>query len=214
MAAVHAGFLPDRSATSQRGAAASRVTSLDSVRGLAALTVVVCHYLILLAGTPFAEHVSPWLAYPPLSLFKTAYGAVVLFFVLSGYVLALSLRSESNTPSWSGFAVRRFCRIWPPYAATILISFAIGHAALQADSVLPPAWQVNAWHLADISLDALVGQISMAVSQISLDVPGWSLVYELRITLAFPLLLFLLRRAPATTVAASFFLHIASLFGP
>jgi len=215
MAIAGTGVLPVQIATSPRDdVATTRVASLDSLRGLAALSVVTCHYFILLANTPFGQYVSPWFLFPPLSLFKTAYGAVILFFVLSGYVLALSLRDEAGGLSWGGFAVRRFCRIWPPYAATILISFLIGYVALASETSLPSVWQVNTWHRDDITLGNLIDQIGMATSRISLDVPGWSLVHELRITLAFPLMLFCLRRAPATTIGASFFLQIADQCGP
>lgn len=58
--------------------------------------------------------------------------------ILCGYVLALSLAGGSGS-SWLGFAVRRFCRIWPPYALTILASFLIGWVVLAAAPLLPPS---------------------------------------------------------------------------
>lgn len=192
---------------------ATRAVSLDGLRGLAALSVVACHYWILLSATPFGRHVAPWLALPPLSLLSTAYGSVILFFVLSGYVLALSLTGNSGL-SWLGFATRRFCRIWPPYALTILASFLIGWVVLAAAPLLPPVWRVNIWHHDILGLSLLVEQIGMAASGVPLDVPGWSLVYELRISLLFPLLLVFVRRAPATTLAATVFLTVANRLGP
>ena len=98
MAVMVASSLAEQLAARSSGAdtAATRVASLDSLRGLAALTVVTCHYFILLGSTPSGEWISLWLQIPPLSLFRTAYGAVILFFVLSGYVLALSLRRQAE----------------------------------------------------------------------------------------------------------------------
>jgi peptidoglycan/LPS O-acetylase OafA/YrhL len=210
-----AGPLQDQLSAPPRGAAATtRVASLDALRGLAALSVVACHFLLLLADTPFGHHLTPWLQLPPFSLFQTAYGAVILFFVLSGYVLALSLAGDNGPPSWGGFAVRRFCRIWPPFALTILISFVIGYVAVSAEPAVGSIWQNNTWQRGDLGLWAFAGQISMAASQIGLDMPGWSLVYELRITLAFPLLLLVLRWAPASTIGVSFCLQLASRLGP
>ena len=211
MAIMVADLLRGRVAADR--AATSRLASLDSLRGLAALSVVACHYLILLADTPFGQRASSWLWLPPLSLIRSAYGAVILFFVLSGYVLALSLLGERK-PSWGEFAARRFFRIWPPYAATILISFAIGHLAPTPGPNLASVWQINTWHSDDLTVGALVQQIGMASSHIGLDVPAWSLVHELRISLAFPLLLVFVQRAPATTLAAAFCLCQAERLGP
>ena len=214
MATVSADVLSHRIPAGVRdGAAAARLTPLDSLCGLAALSVVACHYLLLLQNTPLGRHVWQWLWIPPLSLFRTAYGSVILFFVLSGYVLALSLLGERRT-SWSGFALRRFCRIWPPFAVTIITSFMIGHVALATEPVLPSVWQANTWHGDDITLAALRDQIMMISSHTSLDVAAWSLIHELRISLAFPLLLIFLRRAPTGTLIASLCLHVASRHGP
>ena len=197
----------------QGGSVVARLVVLDSLRGLAALSVVACHYLILLSATPFGRSTSWWLGVPPLSLLRTAYGSVILFFVLSGYVLALNLMGERR-PSWLGFAARRFCRIWLPFAATILISFAIGCISLAEDPLLPAIWQANIWQPGTVTVDALVEQIAMPSIPIGLDLPAWSLVHELRISLFFPLLFVLIRRAPAVVLAASLCLNIAVLQAP
>lgn len=77
-----------------------RAHYLDALRGLAALLVVITHYLA--ATYPYSvfanasrhpqQHLwEQWLLIPPLSLLSAAHFAVCLFFVLSGYVLSLSL---------------------------------------------------------------------------------------------------------------------------
>jgi len=190
-----------------------RFVALDSLRGLAALSVVACHYLILLSTTAAGPAITRWLAVPPLSLLGTAYGSVILFFVLSGYVLALNLATDGSG-NWLGFVARRVCRIWLPYAATLLVSFAIGAVTLAASPSLPPVWESNIWQSDSFGLIALIRQIGMLTSHIPLDVPGWSLILEMRISLIFPLLLVAVRRAPATTLAASLCLNIASSLGP
>ncbi|MGH6877007.1 MAG: acyltransferase family protein [Rhizomicrobium sp.] len=193
-------------------AAANRLTSLDSLRGLAALSVVACHYIIALQDTGFGRFAWQWLWIPPFTLLTTAFGSVVLFFVLSGYVLALSLLRDGGT-GWGRFALRRLLRIWPPYAAVILASFAICHVALPSDAALPPPLS-GAWHGSDITLANLCDELLMVTSRINLDVVGWSLVHEMRISLIFPLLLLFLRRAPKTTMALAIGLHVASSDGP
>lgn len=192
-----------------------RVASLDSVRGLAAVSVVICHYLIVLANAPVGKWVVSCFRFPPLSLFATAFGPVMLFFVLSGYVLTLSLLSDRK-PNWIRFGVQRFFRIWPTYAVTIVASFTIGHIALAIDPAPPVGWEANSWHGHEDSttIVAFVDQITMVCNSIGLDVAAWSLVHELRISLVFPLLLVCVQRFPRTAIAVSLCLHIAGRSGP
>ena len=82
------------------GSTRRRAHHLDALRGLAALLVVITHYLA--ATYPYAVFATPseypmqhawerWMHFPPLSLLSAAHFAVCLFFVLSGYVLSLNL---------------------------------------------------------------------------------------------------------------------------
>ena len=95
----------------------SRVASVDGLRGLLAALVMVEHFPYLQAQTIFAV---------PSRL------AVMIFFVMSGYVL---------TRAWDGnlpiFLVRRFVRLWPLYALTLFIGgVSIRHA---------PPWTYYLW---------------------------------------------------------------------
>ena len=63
MAIMVADLLRGRVAADR--AATSRLASLDSLRGLAALSVVACHYLILLADTPLANGLLPGCGFRP-----------------------------------------------------------------------------------------------------------------------------------------------------
>ena len=199
------------SAGSSETAAATRLASLDSIRGLAALSVVICHYLIFLQGTALGREIWHWLWVPPLSLFRSAYGSVILFFVLSGYVLALSLAGERR--SWLVFAIRRFFRIWPAFAIALGASFVIGEIVPVPEPVAALFDRLGATRLPE-SLWSLLSQLAMTTSDVSLDMPGWSLVHELRISLLFPLLLYGVRRAPLTTLSGSLCLEVAAQDGP
>lgn len=95
----------------------SQVASVDGLRGLLAALVMVEHFPYLQAQTIFAV---------PSRL------AVMIFFVMSGYVL---------TRAWDGnlpiFLVRRFVRLWPLYALTLFIGgVSIRHA---------PPWTYYLW---------------------------------------------------------------------
>ena len=92
-----------------------RLQELDALRGIAAIIVVFFHYT-----TQYQElfgHVIP----PALTLPPGRYG-VQLFFVISGFVIFLTLTRASSI--WD-FAANRFSRLYPPYWACIVITFAI-----------------------------------------------------------------------------------------
>jgi len=89
-------------------AANPRLHGLDSLRGLAAIAVVLYHYTVGY-DTLVQEH-QPGL----LQLFPNGHFAVNLFFVISGFVIFMTLERSSTL---ADFAVSRFARLWPPYIA-------------------------------------------------------------------------------------------------
>lgn len=93
----------------------SRIGRLDALRGVASLVVLAGHC------SPPLLHWAWWLR--PLG---DGYGAVLLFFLLSGYVLALQLGSPQR-PGYAGFLIRRFFRIWPAFAVVLVLSFLAFH---------------------------------------------------------------------------------------
>ena len=71
-----------------------RLTYLDSIRGLAALSVLCSHYCGAYDLPPI---VSQWVSNFPLSMCRDGFAGVSIFFVLSGLVLSLKyLRKGKN----------------------------------------------------------------------------------------------------------------------
>ena len=103
-----------------RRSESGRLDHIDVLRGLAALCVVLSHYtshcLRYLGETPF--------------LVPSIYGfyAVELFFIISGFVISLTLEQCS---SWRDFAFFRASRLFPTYwtaiTAMVLIESAVFH---------------------------------------------------------------------------------------
>jgi peptidoglycan/LPS O-acetylase OafA/YrhL len=95
---------------------ASRFWTLDVVRGLAILGVVIFH-VVPHDGTIKSE--MSWLRYlGPLG--------VSLFFVLSGFSIHLSqLRKGKAIQSWPQFFRRRFGRLYLPYLGAIILALTI-----------------------------------------------------------------------------------------
>ncbi|WP_022722745.1 acyltransferase [Rhodopseudomonas sp. B29] len=123
------------------------IVELEALRGLAAIVVLLHHFM--LGFTPRLHG----LLYPeqPLSLFGTpafalvnGSAAVIIFFVLSGFVLTLGLfRSGSLAQAITGAAKR-----WPRLAVTVMITCGFAgllmalqsYANIEAGKSIPSLW--------------------------------------------------------------------------
>ncbi len=176
-----------------------RITSLDSLRGIAALLVVLHHLWLLGAWEP----TTPWqwrlLRYTPFNIVVEGRQPVILFFVLSGFVLAQTLIA-APTP-YVVFIVRRFVRIYFPFAAAIVLS-GVCYALLDPAQPRPfSAWFGGLWR-GGHDAAAVVGHLLMrGTGRDDFDPVVWSLVHELRISAALPALLWLCRRRPVMLLA-------------
>ncbi len=195
--------------------------SLDALRGIAALLVVTFHCAQVSSGfaargSPFspASWLDPWawLKFTPLRLLvSSGPPAVVLFFALSGFVLSLPFLRARRQPGYAEFAVKRICRIYPPFAFAILVS-----AALYALVQPAPIPELSAWFnevlwTRPLSADYVFRNLAMTGlhGDMTLDLVMWSLVHELRISLIFPVLFVLTRRWPAATFAITLLAGLA-----
>ena len=107
-----------------------RIEALDSVRGIAAVIVVIHHCFLVqpVYSNFFFSHyktnaggvISSIFLHSPLRIVWAGYEAVTLFYVLSGLVLALPW-IEGRPVEYRTFAIRRMCRLYIPYAVAIAI---------------------------------------------------------------------------------------------
>jgi peptidoglycan/LPS O-acetylase OafA/YrhL len=149
------------------------IRALTGLRGAAAVYVVLHHYFL---GLPFSNPSNTFLAH--------GYLAVDLFFVLSGFVMALNY-SHMFHPGWSRtslltFLSRRIARVYPLYLAATSCAFLLitmgwlenpSSGSLKSDFILNLA-MVQAWGFGP-----------------SLDARGWSISAEWAAYLLFPILL-------------------------
>src|SRR5580704_7413811 len=105
---------------SENAAGRSRfLSSLESLRGFAALTVCLFHAAdIQYAGEQILQQ------HAALRLVLNGHGAVILFFVLSGFVLRLSLDTRAGTSNALlslKFVTARLFRLYPVVIATTVV---------------------------------------------------------------------------------------------
>ncbi|MBZ9873068.1 acyltransferase [Mesorhizobium sp. BR1-1-9] len=112
-----------------------RSTELDGLRGLAAVAVVFYHSILYPgnnASTVLLEPVqslSSWrdvITKIALTILN-GHSAVLLFFILSGFVLTLSLDKMRGSPGGvvAKFTVRRLCRLYPALIACLLLMWGL-----------------------------------------------------------------------------------------
>jgi peptidoglycan/LPS O-acetylase OafA/YrhL len=162
-------------------AQSNEIKPLTGLRGVAALYVVSFHYLEGLT-----------LSNPGKTFLAHGYLAVDLFFVLSGFVMALSyarmFRNGFTLANYRKFLGRRLARVYPLYlAGTVLalLLILLGWLPYIRSGPLGITFIANLFMVQTWGISG------------SLDTPGWSISTEWAAYLLFPLLLIpaLYRRA-------------------
>ncbi|HTA91791.1 MAG TPA: acyltransferase [Polyangiaceae bacterium] len=104
--------------TARSGGQGGRFELVDALRGLAALAVVLPHAVGL-----FIYPDASWLSRCFLRLADYGRGSVQVFFVVSGFAIAYSLRDAVHDGfSLGRFLVRRAARLDPPYWVGLLLT--------------------------------------------------------------------------------------------
>jgi peptidoglycan/LPS O-acetylase OafA/YrhL len=170
-----------------------RLDYLDSVRGISAFVVLLYHcwmasYEALNGGLSAAFSSAPNLAHYVVEKLMAGRSAVVIFFVLSGFVLAYSLKLQPL--SFGRFAIKRFFRIYPAFVCVLLASYLL-HSIVGIRSDLGTRFLTDAIINVDLSTMALLkGLVFLGTEDtMKLDTVMWSLVHEMRISLLFPFIL-------------------------
>jgi peptidoglycan/LPS O-acetylase OafA/YrhL len=135
----------------------SRIRSIDALRGVAALAVLLFHY------TYWFGHTFGGLSW---DLFAFGHYGVELFFVLSGFLIFMTLERSATLYD---FAASRIARLYPAYIVAVLLTAFVGGL-----HPLEPFPTVT-WRLTTVNLSMLQNFLG---SQ-SLDFSYWTLGYEL-----------------------------------
>ena len=164
--------------------------SLDALRGVAALAVVVFHYSNFFTvgnalPTSFNVRAEPFYNVAPL-IYKSGWLAVDLFFTLSGFVFfwLYSARVSDRSITAGKFFLLRFSRLYPLHLLTLLIVVA-GQSIYAWMHPNSPSF-VTAFD----SVRYFVLQLGFASmwwpgSEITFNTPAWSVSIEVLLYVAF-----------------------------
>lgn len=183
-----------------------RITSLDGVRGLAALVVLFHHSLLvlpLLALPYFGEDTEPglaWLIDSPVHVGWLGSEAVLVFFVLSGLVVSAPFLRTPPTITWRAYYPSRLVRLYLPVIASVALALvfyvAIPRAADAADSL----WVQD--HDRPVTLVTVAMTCFLLIATSMFNSPLWSLRWEMWFSLLLPLYV-VIARARRLRVAAA-----------
>lgn len=172
----------------------THVLPLDSIRGIAATSVVIHHLLLM----PTFLAAFPHNAWIDCSFFRSSWLLVDLFFVLSGMVMSLSsVEGEFGRFSLRDFMVRRLARVYPLHivmlAANLLfrllrISLVMAGLVIAA----PAAFEVNNSY--SFLLNVFLLHSMGFVDYLSWNAPSWSISVEFYTYLVFGLVVLLAQR--------------------
>jgi peptidoglycan/LPS O-acetylase OafA/YrhL len=155
-----------------------RVDSIDSLRGVAILMVLLYH---IHAWVPGLSKLPGWYLFP-MSL---GFSGVDFFFVLSGFSLYYAWVRQAEiteTVDVKKYYWRRFWRIYPPYIIAFTIPWVPSFASTPHDALKEALWHVTLMH--NYSEKYFYGA----------NGPLWSIAVEAQFYLLFPLIIWMTKR--------------------
>jgi peptidoglycan/LPS O-acetylase OafA/YrhL len=180
-----------------------RLRSLDGLRGVAALVVLISH--VILTFPAFAAAVyNPdvrlplgtleWLAtYTPLHLLWGGHEAVFVFFVLSGLVLTLPAIGCRGY-AWREYYPKRLVRIYAPVAVAVVFGIVLVLLAPRDDSSGMGEWLQD--RPSGVTISGVVKDLILVTGPSRLISPLWSLQWEMLFSLLLPAYVFFAVRRP------------------
>ncbi len=160
---------------------------MNRVRWIAALLVVLGHVRvhILEASAQFASNAIVW----KLLVFASGFGrgAVMIFFVISGYLVGGSLLSKPiQAQTFRRYALDRLTRLYVVLVPVLVLTWMLAY--WQCQTSLQCFWQQEQWS-PNTLLGNLIFQQGIRFQNWGGNYPLWSLANEFLYYLAFPIML-------------------------
>lgn len=188
---------------SDPAAGGPRFHGLDGLRGVAAVVVVLTHVCLVLPSLSDAYFApdqvrrgSPawWFAFTPLHVLWAGWEAVYLFFVLSGFVLALPF-TGSGAGRWASYFPKRLLRLYVPVWGAFVVAMLLLELFPRNFSSGASSWLQL--HPADIDAAAVNRHLLLLPhGPMTLNSVLWTLRFEVMFSLLLPLVIWSCRRVP------------------
>src|SRR6478735_4559692 len=172
-----------------------RLSHLDGMRGIAILLVLLFH-----AYARWPDHVPFGADFAEVFIFKTGFVGVNLFFLISGFVILMTLE---KCTSFGIFFTKRWLRLFPAMLVCSAIVFATAPLFPERPAGLPAARDL----LPGLTfIDPAIWQKVIGGSQGSLEGAFWSLYVEMKFYVVFGILYFAIGRSWAIGALCAIFL--------
>ena len=173
----------------------SKIANIQVMRGIAALAVTFFH----IAGTQRKEGFDTWIFFP---FINWGSWGVDLFFIISGYVMAVSL--SQNSQSSTRFLLKRFIRIYPLYFSLTILFCLISIITPKLFTTFPLE---SDWFIASLTMTSgLLGFGEPILGQ------GWTLEFEALFYILIAVVIFL-KQSKRLELLTSLLLLGLCLFG-
>lgn len=167
-----------------------RLQSIDALRGIAALGVVLYH-AVLQTQNAVPQNILKWPVRAGMFLSSLGYIGVFLFFVISGFCIHLQwaksrAAGKPNTIQFGPFWKRRIRRLYPPYIIALALFMLL--------AALTTGIDVTHFFVYDVVMHLLMLHNLDPHTCYSINGVFWTLAVEEQLYLAYFLLLFLRTR--------------------
>lgn len=159
-----------------------RDSALDGLRGIAALCVVLSH-IAAMTWVPFVDRRPPGMA--EWILWNLGAPAVDVFFVLSGYVVTKSIIRRD--PGYGEYVLSRMVRLYPVAWIAVCMGLVLRHAGLHPLLGMSGSFEI----MRELTNSDVMGLATLIVpipDVNKVNAPLWTIVLEMQMVFALPLL--------------------------
>lgn len=197
-----------------------RYEEFDSIRGIASI-IVLFHHSLLVIPHFYTAHfhqnnekfLISILTNSPIHILWAGHEMVILFFVLSGFVLSLA-QINGEKFYYKKYLIKRICRIYIPYVFILVFSYVlykiyINFSLINNNTNMTSIWFNGMWSSEIHSIKLMILMFLMSgYGTHNLNTVTWSLVHEMRISIFLPfLVMFINKKSDVKTI-----LHITYAF--
>lgn len=205
---------------------------LNSLRGMAAIYVLIFHARWLLTESYSNRSITGHEGFPQkivdmlFSFFRFGHQAVMLFFVLSGFLIHYSMikavrpGDQKNNGSWIKYYIKRINRIYPPFIFALLFTLFldyIGKNVLELQVYYTGSKYFSLFlSKENFSTPVFLGNLfnvqGFLCSIFGSNIALWSLSFEWWFYLLFPVFYLIHKKSKIAALAIQLILFIISVF--